>query len=337
MEAVRWKKAGRMDLAGAFKRGAHLALQSMLRWQRPGGELWIVKNRGEPAQRLGFETYSYHSQYNLLPMAMLATAYAKADEAIEERPTPAEAGGYVYDLRETFHEIAAAAGGYYVLIDTAADPHYNATGLQRVQRAGVPFSALSDSTAGERAYGPVDAAKVALSPGVEWMDSEGRWISLASFSRGEGPAGASRTVKEVTLRVLDQSPAHTAFEVEYTLSGEGGRRLVEAYTITGEGVELAAHVSGYSGRLRLRMPALVSDGASATQLRLEAGRATIGHAGCALRWALLDELAGMKPELVEGATVSHQGRVQPLVVEAPAGVTTVRCRWGLSKQVKGGL
>lgn len=119
------------EIAGAFKRAAHLAQQSMARWQRPSGELNIVKNRFEPTARHGYEGYSHHSQYNLLAMAMLAIAHTHADDAIPEAATPAERGGYVFDLRETFHKVIAAAGGHYILIDTAADPHYNATGLQR--------------------------------------------------------------------------------------------------------------------------------------------------------------------------------------------------------------
>ena len=81
-----WSQIRRPDVAGAFKRAAHLAFQSMQRWQRPSGELWIVKNRADPKARLGYETYSYNSQYNLLPMAMLAIAYIHADDSIAERP-----------------------------------------------------------------------------------------------------------------------------------------------------------------------------------------------------------------------------------------------------------
>jgi hypothetical protein len=72
INANKWKKAGRDDVAGSFKRAAHLAYTSMMRWQRPSGEMFIVKNRAEPEQKHGFEGYSFHSQYNLLPMGMLA-------------------------------------------------------------------------------------------------------------------------------------------------------------------------------------------------------------------------------------------------------------------------
>src|SRR5262249_24941282 len=150
INAKYWKERGRADLAGAFKRSAHLGLMSMKRWQRPSGGMWIVKNFAEPARRFGFEGYSFNSQYNPLPMEMLAIAYERADESIEERPIPSEVGGYVFDLREVFHKVIAAAGGYYVEIDTAADPHYNATGLQRVHRSGVVLSPLSDSSAPHR-------------------------------------------------------------------------------------------------------------------------------------------------------------------------------------------
>src|SRR5439155_15651159 len=97
-----------------------------------------------------------------------AIAYERADESIAERPSVSEVGGYVFDARPTFHKIAAAAGGYYILIDTAADPHYNATGLQRIHKAGVPFPALSDTVASERVYQPDDAPKAAIATGIEW-------------------------------------------------------------------------------------------------------------------------------------------------------------------------
>ena len=181
-----WNQLHRADVAGAFKRAAHLAYQSMQRWQRPTGEMWIVKNRAEPAVRLGYETYSFDSQYNLLPMAMLAIAYSHADDAIAERPAPSEIGGYVFDARETFHKIAAAAGGYYVLIDTNGDPHYNSTGLQRVHRSGVALSPLSDSTASERAYGPSRGEKIPMTPGIQWKQANvDHWLSLADFAAGQ--------------------------------------------------------------------------------------------------------------------------------------------------------
>jgi hypothetical protein len=327
IEATRWKAAGRPDVAGAFKRAARLALSSMKRWQRPTGELWIVKNRAEPAERLGFESYSAHSQYNLLPMAMLAAAYAHADESIAERPTPAEAGAYVFDLRPTFHKVAAAAGGYYVLIDTAADPHYNATGLQRVQRAGVPFSPLSDSAAGDRAYGPRDAAKLALSPGIEWQGADGAWRSLALFGQKEG---ALRWVREAALTAGERTADRVSFTIDYALEGDGaeGRHVIEAYTLSKDGVDVTSRVTGPATAVRVRMPALVSDGRDATTVRPAAGGATVTHAGAVLTWTLNGGLKAAAVRFGAGQTVTHQGTVRPLVADVPAGAE-VAWRWRL--------
>src|SRR5205823_596275 len=114
---------GDAAMAGVFKRAAHLSLASIKRWVRPSGELWIVKNHVDPAQRHGYDGYSAHSQYNLLPMAMLAMAYeyAGTTEKVREQYAPAEVGGYVLDIGERFHKVFANAGGMYIELDTSAD------------------------------------------------------------------------------------------------------------------------------------------------------------------------------------------------------------------------
>jgi len=96
--ARRFANRGDFVYAKAFKRGAHLAFASALRWLRPTGEFQIVKNHIEPENRHGYEVYSHHSQYNLLPATMLALAADFADESIEEGPTPCEAGSYTLDI-----------------------------------------------------------------------------------------------------------------------------------------------------------------------------------------------------------------------------------------------
>jgi len=52
-------------------------------------------------------------------------------EAVGECSAPADAGGFVIELPE-HGLILANAGGVYVEIETAADPHYDSTGLHRV-------------------------------------------------------------------------------------------------------------------------------------------------------------------------------------------------------------
>jgi hypothetical protein len=316
INANKWQRAGRADVAGAFKRAAHLAYQSMLRWQRPSGELWIVKNRADPEARFAYEAYSYHSQYNLLPMAMLAMAYTHADDSIIERPAPAESGGYVFDVRPTFHKIAAAAGGYYILIDTNGDPHYNATGLQRVHRAGVAFPPLSDSTAAERAYGPGNE-KLAMTPGIQWKDADDKWHSLADAA-----------VKEVNLRVDHTSPDDVRFEVDYTLMNAGDRHVIEQYAISSGGVEVTSQLTSGSApsAIRLCLPALVNDGAGDTTVQTSPDGTEIANRGSRLVYKL-----EARPRLDGPRIPCHNGYMQALIADLPNAGAVVRFHITLSQ------
>jgi hypothetical protein len=320
INAVKWNRRGRADIAGAFKRAAHLALGSIKRWQRPSGELWIVKNRAEPRTRFGFEGYGFHSQYNLLPMAMLALAYIHADDSIAERPAPSEIGGYVFDLRETFHKICAAAGGTYVLIDTSADPHYNATGLQRVHKAGVALSPLSDSAAGGRSYGPGDAPKAAMAPGIQWkFAGEENWRSLAELKAN------------AQLRVSEESPQRVQFSVAYEPQGAGALPVREDYLVTADGVEGTTQVSSNGSAIAARVvfPALVNDGANDTQVKLETNHLSIRRDGGELDWQII-EPAGLTLKFEGPRIPTHNGYVQAAVADLPANTWEVK--WRLTLQ-----
>jgi hypothetical protein len=311
VHANEWRNAHRDDIAGAFKRAAHLAFQSLQRWQRPTGELWIIKNRAEPSQRLAFESYSSDTQYNLLPMAMLAMAYNRADDSIAERATPSEVGGYVFDVRDTFHKVVAAAGGYYVLIDTNADPAYNATGLQRVHRVGVSFPELSDSAPIDRAFEPKNGPKAAMTPGLSWKNSAtSDWRSLADFPT---PA-AKLAIKSVDLTIHESTVQKVAFDLDYTLSGpeEDGRHLVEQYTLTSDGVDCTTQLIAATPpvEFRAQFPALVSDGAADTSITLAPGSLTIGNHGSTTAWTLRSTDESVPLELSGPRIVTHNGYVQ---------------------------
>lgn len=337
INAVRWRTQGRPDVAGAFKRAAHLALTSMRRWRRPSGELWIVKNRADPVARHGFENYSFHSQYNLLPAAMLAIAYERADDTIPETSLPAETGAYVFDVRDTFHKICACAGGTYALIDTAADPHYNSTGLMRVHRVGVAQSAFSENTAGRRAYGPPsDPISIALSPGLAWNDAPlgeelPEWVSLADFvGKPFASSLLPRTVVSATLTEAPSGPGRVSFTVRYALNGDGARTVEEQYTISAGGVEVASRFVGKSppAQARLVLPALVSDGAQDVSLSVTTNRATANLASGQTIWEVLAP-KNVALALSGPRVPSHNGWMQALTADLPPGTREVRWRVGL--------
>lgn len=158
-------RAGRSAEAGAFKRGARLALQSVREWIRPDGGFHIVKNRFPVEARHGYESYSVHANYSLLAGSMLCAAWQQADDAIPERPAPADVGGFVVSLPD-FDTVVANAGGNYVEYRTRPSPHYNPAGLVRIHlRGGHPQLGWSDGLPGDPAASTGDVAVVEESAG----------------------------------------------------------------------------------------------------------------------------------------------------------------------------
>jgi hypothetical protein len=253
------RKAAQGDLvaARAFKRAAHLALQSVARWVRPSGELWIVKNHFDPAVRHGFEGYSSHSQYNLLAASMLATAWLLADDAIAEGACPADIGGFAIQLPE-FHKIFANAGGLYLELDTGADPHYNSTGLIRVHKQGL------ESLVGPSDSSPIEKGPLAI--GIAWREGD-RWQPLAGLGKPD--------LKSASLRVIEATPGQVRFSVRYTVQRPGVRTVIESYDLTPEQVRVTAEIEGSASQLQVRFPAFVFDGMQPSQVHLDRAETTV--------------------------------------------------------------
>jgi hypothetical protein len=341
INASKWKKAGRADVASSFKRAAHLAYKSMMRWQRPSGEMFIVKNRVDPESKHGFEGYSFHSQYNLLPMAMLAIAYTRADDSIAEKPIPSEIGGYVFDLRDRFHKIAAAAGGYYVLIDTSADEHYDATGVQRIHRAGIELSPLSASAAPDRVVGPWPRKDMwAITPGIQWKDSadaDARWRGLGQFHithgppKGEQADANDRIVKNAELAVSEEKPQRVAFTVKYDLSGDGARPVEESFIITKDGVEGTSAVAGNDkpAATRVLLPAFINDGEKEMDVTVAGNKLTTRRGNAEMTWTVTDP-PGVKLELIGPNVATPNGYIRAVVGELPNA--TQLLKWQVTSQ-----
>ena len=99
-----------------------------------------IKNSFPPETRFGCENYAKPSVYNLFTASCLGLAWQFADDSIAESPAPAEIrAGYVLEMAPAFHKIFATVGDTQIEIDTAADLHYDATGLGRFTRAGAPL------------------------------------------------------------------------------------------------------------------------------------------------------------------------------------------------------
>lgn len=274
--AAKAKSSGNLMLAGAYKRAAHLALASMLRWVNADGAMQIVKNWMAPSMRFGYEGYSYYSQYNLLPMAMLATAYEYAvpTEDVPERPAPADTGGFVFQLNH-LHKVFANAGGTYVEIDTSGDHHYDATGLIRVHQKGVPPQlGPSDSLLTGAAYNSPSPAPITSGVGVSWLDSDGiTWRTLGEMNSSS-----------VTVTNISQSPTNVAFDVIYAGNLPNVTSITEHYLVKPGGVQLTTQLSGYSGPLRYVWPVLANDGKTASIINVSSNTVSVSQGGTAVTY-----------------------------------------------------
>lgn len=273
--AARALAAGDANIAGVYKRAAHLALASMRRWVRPDGAMQIVKNWVDPAQMHAYEGYSAHSQYNLLPMSMLAIAYERAGptEQIAEKPAPADVGGFVLDLPE-LHKVFANAGGTYVEIDTAADPHYDATGLIRVHIQNLnPQLGTSDSVLAAPVYRVPNGSPQTQNTGigVSWQDKDKNWHRVGELSRDQ--------IKSVEVKTVKSTPQQVEFRVIYHGDFFGVAHIIEHYTLSAGRVALTTELPNYTGPLRYVWPILADDGRSKSEIRVNDKTVSVSRDG----------------------------------------------------------
>lgn len=245
--ANHYAAAGRHAEAGMFKRAARLSLQSYQEWIREDGTGFVVKNRYPIEAKHGYESYTKHTCYNMLACSMLAQAWQFADDSVEERPCPADLGGFAFYLPE-FHMIFANAGGNYVQYDTRGDMRYNPTGLLRVHLlGGHPQLGPSDGCA------PYHSGKGNfVATGPVYRGSDGEWHALAEHT----------SVPSVDF--LKQNADSVSFRVAYkTLDNVS---ITQAITLDHEGVTVRDEISGDTEALRITWPMLVFDGQQEAQV-----------------------------------------------------------------------
>jgi len=292
--ASRFARRGDAAAAGACKSAASWSLWSIVRWHRPSDALWIVKNRMDPAARHGYESYSFHSQYNLLAAAMLAIAWTRADDTITHERCPAHAGGFAFALQPAFHKVFANVPNWYLEFDTGADLHYNPTGLLRMHRFAVPPEILSDGVTAAASYRLPRQPTRSMALGPEWRDRAGTWHALADHGRDAlDPA-------EFTLGSV--STTRVEFRLTYRGRLRGGASAVaEHVVLTPERVEIEHRVDGDLDAVRQCWPMLATDGATPSVTTVAGKTASVTRKSRRFRFEAL----------TDGAVVSRLGVSEP--------------------------
>ncbi len=239
--ADRYHKEGNLQLAGKFKAAALSALDCIERWldRTP---VHHVKNRFPLESRFGCEVYAYFDKYMITLASNLYNAYMLCNDEVV--PGEFDVSPMAYQTSEHFTKLFLRAGGYALEFDTDADPHYDASGLGRVHKVGVPTPlclsvpcpAMPKYVVGEH---PV---AMSLSPGIfsdnYWQFATDAYIGqyeLLDMGEGENEAHAKLlcrffNAKEVTT-------AYTVDESGVTIKATGSDKLAHmlpVFTFDGE-------------------------------------------------------------------------------------------------------
>lgn len=136
--ASMYKNDGDEELAGQFKSAAHLACDGLKQWLK--GEIHHIKNRFPLESKIGCEGYGYFDKYMVTMGSWAYLGYFFADDTIEEIPCPAMRSSHTYLTSRHFHKLFLQAGGYTAQIELNADSNYDAGGLGRLHKNGIPSS-----------------------------------------------------------------------------------------------------------------------------------------------------------------------------------------------------
>ena len=250
-EALRWRQEGDLPMAGAFKRAAALAINSIEKYLcvQP---IFFTKNMFPSETQHGREKgYGFYGAYSLLIASQMGFASLLADESIQEEKCPAECGGYVFETEKSFHKIFASCKGIHIEIDSNADFHYDATGLGRIHFAGCPSALVLSipitATPGYLVSIPESPENVSIGPG--W---NGKWL-----------AGSSGEHLSSTCKILKEEQDGIEFEMNYSCGNEA---VTERYSISETGLEIVA--TQKEGRaLNFRVPLLKTDGRDSSEIK----------------------------------------------------------------------
>ena len=227
------------DSIGAcqLQRAARLYHSSVRRWQREDGALQILKNWYlNYTERYGYMSYSFFSNYNLLPVSWLSVAFASASQtdAIPECPTLSDVGGVAFALESPrMRKVFGAVSGTYVELMTGADPAYDASGFNRFHfdrcaTVGAPMPCRLLGLLGpSQAPGIEGNSQVSSHAGTTTGGlSLGATWSFVGEAPGTRHSLSNNTIDTILAAIvttgLDNSPVNgVSFKVQYVLWSEG--------------------------------------------------------------------------------------------------------------------
>jgi hypothetical protein len=257
--------AGDLRLAGALRRMALAGAEAVSRWllREPYSCAKNLMSEHPFWGQDGFgEGHNANSGYGLLAANLFAGAHRVTDQSIAPGPAPSDIGGHALHLSDAFYRVWATAGDYHIQVDTRGQAGYDATGLCRLHRRGVPIeTALNMGMPSAPKYIiPVPAAPQRVAFGVGWQSGDD-WRYLSELTRDDD--------YEVTVDVVEEGDAVRVvvrYEGAPGLVGPTGR-AIERYDLSPRGLRYEGEFPE-ARRVRLQVPIIETDGESRSEFHL---------------------------------------------------------------------
>jgi hypothetical protein len=299
-------------VAGQFRHAAMLSFQNIGRWRRTDGEWagshYVTKNHFDPALRVGYQPASQYSNYNGSLMFHLAEAFHARATEIEERPAPAEIGGYAVRMDEKFASAFANAGGMQMQVNLRGQT--SVTHANRWSPLGVVRFAR---TGWDTRLGPSDGALTTDGLGATFAPTfyeDGRWLRLADLSaRYEGVWSAGFVHPLLVRCTVDYRPK----------SGQSGPSFRNDFTLTPDGIlSVVRKTSSDDVQWGVTWPLLQNDGRPLA-LFMNRTSASTGYPGASDRQNFLAIGEGLEMTQ-EDPLRSTYGDLRPVRVVASSAV-----------------
>lgn len=253
-----FKNRGDLKKAGEFKYAARLAIESIIPWLYEKNKSHI-KNYYPKDSMYGCESYAYYKKYMVTTASMLYLAYAMSEDIDE---TIMERNHYICQTSDYFHKVFIRFSDYFLEFDTDADEHYDATGLGRIHKKGVPsalclslpFSAQPEYKINNQNPGPFSIH------GVLKTKSK-------SFSALDNSAA---------YKFLGMEEADMYIKAEFACVFDEKTILSETYTLSETGIEI--RLCG-KGDLSIMFPAFLFDGKNYTDINTGDGFVSVEYKG----------------------------------------------------------
>lgn len=275
-EASRYRRLGRPDTAERYDTAAMRACDAILAWAEPddtSGGLRFgshLRNRFPHDSGIGCEGYAYFKKYMISLASFIYLAFLFSDDG--DHVTPASGAALdaalpvVSQTSPNFHKTFVRVGDWFLEFDTDADPHYDANGLGRIHRAGVPSAlCLSTPIPEKPSYRITSPNPGALAFG-EGLPADGG--SLFVFDKAQGIHTDMTWSLSVEAAERDRAVLHSRTTLP------DGRVVTAVYTLTPD--SLTVRVKG-QGTVLYALPVLTFDGAEHTKHIQETGRLTVSY------------------------------------------------------------